>query len=222
MKHELDNKLVDENALGETTKLADFPDLHELVTDSLAGVGLLPLDPPPIPQRSRSTSARLRQRHKLKMQVWRAAVALTDLVNSMDQGRVHQKFADRYVTHRRDTLGRMKAGGAVELAERMILQKAASVVRARRDFGLTGAQGKSEQATSALLRASISDCGYSVKAKIKQISLQADLIQEPDPKAIPVNMFPFLPPEDVIFYSEECNVIDDPSQVYYHCQRDRT
>ena len=98
MKHELGNKRADENAPGKALKLADFPDLHQLVTESWASIGLLPMNPPLMPQRSESTSARLQQRHKLKMQFWRAAVALTDLVNSMDQGRIHHNFADRHVT----------------------------------------------------------------------------------------------------------------------------
>ena len=68
----------------------------------------------------------------------------------------------------------------------MILVRAASVVRARRSFGLAGAHGEQEVATCALPKCSPDDCGYLVRTRVKHIGLEADLLQEPDPATVPV------------------------------------
>ena len=166
---------------------------------------------PPRPERSCSTSPKLRACHK----AWREACKLFILVNGLNDGGTeqnHQKTSQR--TQARSAVDdRMKVGSsatAARLASARLVSRAAELVRARRSLfsDLTGVHTRRRWGcTSALLGASSDDSGYLRLPTCKQVTLCATKVVEPDPYIQQINMLHKLPYDESIFYSQEENVI---------------
>jgi hypothetical protein len=181
----------------EDTALMELANLFGACTNTV-----LPLPLPPRPVKSPSVSPRLRQRHARRLKVWKVAVRLILLINSMSSGSAEQVrlssaplrgFGDaRALAAQKDIVGRL-------------LCEAARFANCRRHF-VTG--GSQQQHVTSLVKSSVEVDGYVCIARgHAQVPLMADSIAEPnhDERII---LLEALPATEAHFYSSEENAID--------------
>ena len=142
-------------------------------------------------------SCRLRQRLKRRLQVFRAAVSVVNLINALHTGRVSTKLTAPEAEER----GRMKVTAARQLALSHILSRVALEVRARRGFDLTGVQP-----LASLLKASLDESGYVRPAGVRQVAMVAERMVEPKDDGH-IDMLDALPAEDAAYYACEKKVV---------------
>lgn len=175
----------------EEASLVEFVKRHDVAP-------LLPLHWPERPIRSASQSARLRQRFKKKLLVWKIAVGMISVVNGLFRGRCETLTSPSGCDDRR-----MKVTDARILAVNRILQAAAAIAKERRGLDLTGARS----AAATLLKTPSDEQGYIKTSGVKQVSMIADRMVEPKSPAS-ICMLAALPDEDSLYYADEVNVVD--------------
>ena len=156
--------------------------------------GLLPLPLPPRPDWKAKRSARLRQRQKRRLAVWRLAIGVVKTINGLDEGRVASKLTSPEAV-----------GGWTRMKVTAARTSALQVARERRSLGLTGVQ--SSEAVSLLLKQPLDELGCIKINDVKQVPLIADRIAEPSCEAS-IDMLLALAQEDSHFYAQEENVVD--------------
>ena len=159
---------------------------------------LLPLPMPALVKWKKHKSCRLRQRLKRRLQVFRAAVSVINLINALHTGRVSTKLTAPEAEER----GRMKVTAARQLALSHVLSRVALEVRARRGFDLTGVQP-----LASLLKASLDESGYVRPAGVRQVAMVAERMVEPKDDGH-IDMLEALPAEDAAYYACEENVVE--------------
>jgi hypothetical protein len=163
---------------------------------------LLPLELPARPVKPSSTSARLRRRHKWKMQTWKIAVGMVKLINGLDAGThgAHRPF---------DLSLSAEALKTRELASQALLREAALFAKERRSFS----QGKTGAHQSSSLEALVKGCavdedGYARRHRsVPQVSMLAASMVEPNHNRV-VPMLDALPSSESFYYSKEEHCID--------------
>ena len=168
----------------------------------IMGRGLLPLRLPPRPTWTAKRSARLGDRQKKRLAVWRMTTGLVRSINGLDGGHVADKLTTPYAQRGRC---RMTATAARSLALGHLLHECAIVARARRSLGLTGVQ--TSDAVASILKQPVDELGYLKISDVKHVPLIADRIAEPACEAC-IDMLEALPQEDAIFYADEENVVE--------------
>ena len=159
---------------------------------------LLPLPMPALVKWRKHKSCRLRQRLKRRLQVFRAAVSVVNLINALHTGRVSTKLTAPEAEER----GRMKVTAARQLALSHVLSRVALEVRARRSFDLTGVQP-----LASLLKASLDESGYVRPAGVRQVAMVAERMVEPKDDGH-IDVLDALPAEDAAYYACEENVVE--------------
>ncbi len=137
-----------------------------------------------------------------------AEEATADFSFALWSGDHDQCFGERaccptdYTPHA-DAGCRMKASAARSLALSQLRQKVVEVARARRGLGLTGVR----DAAAILLKTSPDADGYVRAQKVRQVSMLADKMVEPQVNTS-IDMLEVLPVEDSCFYSLEEHVVE--------------
>lgn len=193
--------VVNPQSLHARANLASDDEAKEFIS-SLDGWALLPLPCPMRPDWKRHSSARLRLRQKRRFQVWRVARGLVATINALDQGGVATKLTSPDATV---DMGHVKATDARSLAVGHLLKEAASIARARRSLGLTGAQNAA--AVASVLKQPVDEAGYMKFSGVRQVPMIAERVVEPS-NFDSVDMLAALPDEDKLFYENECNVVE--------------
>ena len=161
---------------------------------------LFPLPSPARPQWKRLKSCRLRWRQKCRFQTWRAAQAMTKVLNQLDSGDFSNKLASSGTVPERQ----VKVTAARLLTERSILRAASLLVRERRGSSLTGVQ---MSPIASLLKMPLDEWGYIKNDKVKQVPMIADRMVEPVTTKY-IDMLTALPEDDAIYYKDESNVVE--------------
>ena len=158
------------------------------------GASLLPspLLPRPRPD-ERSSSSRIRKRHRLAMGTWRSANKLLASLNSLDRGRCGTTTELRSGSW--STLPDDQVSPAQLRARRLALLESARIERWRGDSDRTGAH-----ATATLLNISVVELyGLRGKAKHIQVPMIAKSIDEPVRQEV-VDMLEALPREEAEYF----------------------
>ena len=191
------------------------PELLDAATVSSVLLGSvespLPLARPCMPQKPRSRSGRLRQRHRGKRQIWRAMVAQTSFVNGLHSG--------DFITHDRPRNSQLSdaTSRAQKLAAEEIRMLSTQLVRDRRCFYMSGGRHPlprsgttrfNSELQSLVKNLTFDASSYARKQRGPcQVPLIANDVIEPAHSEC-VSMLDALPAGEAAYYGEEGNVID--------------